>query len=92
MTKDIEENEAQKVDMHYPCDWTTAKQELSEASKRYALWMAMPDDVRSLMPDAEYRRRRAQARQALRRADALCRSASKAARQSARSGNVALGA
>lgn len=78
--------------MSYPCDWMKAKSELSEASKRYAVWMSMPDDVRSQMSDAEYRRRRAQARQALRRADALCRSAGKAARQSARSGNVALGA
>ena len=67
-------------------DWTKAKQELSEASKRYDVWLTMPDDVRSQMPVLEYRRRRSKARQALKRADELCRSASMAARQAARSG------
>ncbi|RYB07107.1 hypothetical protein [Lichenibacterium ramalinae] len=73
-------------------DWTKAKQDLSEASKRYTVWVSMPDDVRSRMSDMEYRRRRSQARQALKRADALCRSASIAARQAARSASVAPGA
>lgn len=70
-------------------DWTKAKQVLSDASKRYTVWMSMPEHVRSQMSDAEYRRRRAQARQALRQADALCRSASMAARQAARSPSAA---
>lgn len=66
-------------------DWTKAKQELSEASRRYTVWMSMPDDVRAQLSVLEYRRRRSQARQALKRADELCRSASMAARQAARS-------
>lgn len=73
-------------------DWAKAKQELSEASRRYDVWLTMPDDVRSRMPALEYRRRRSKARQALKRADALCRSASMAARQAARSGSAAAGA
>lgn len=72
-------------------DWIKAKQELSEASKRYNVWVAMPDHVRAQMPVIEYKRRRSQARQALRDADALCRAASVAARQAARSGGMAMG-
>lgn len=83
---------AGRRDMDWHTDWTKAKQELSEASKRYTVWASMPDDVRSRMSDMEYRRRRSQARQALKRADALCRSASIVARQAARSGSVATGA
>ena len=67
-------------------DWIKAKQELSEASKRYNVWVSMPDHVRSQLTTLEYRRRRSQARQALRDADALCRKASLAARQAVRSG------
>ena len=70
-------------------DWTKAKQDLSAASKRYSVWVSMPDDVRSQMSSIEYRRRRSQAHQALKRADALCRSASMATRQAARSANAA---
>ena len=39
-------------------DWVKAKQDLSEASKRYTTWLAMPDNMRSVMSVAEYRRRR----------------------------------
>ena len=70
------------MDRH--ADWAKAKQDLSDASKRYNVWVSMPDDTRSKMTALEYRRRRSQARQALKQADALCRNASLAARQAAR--------
>lgn len=78
--------------MHDPCDWSRAKRELSEASKLYGAWKAMPDHVRSQISALEYRRRCVQVRQALKRADDLCRSASLAARQAARPGSQRRGA
>lgn len=75
--------------MDLACDWTEAKQKLSEVSRQYSAWHSMPDHLRARMPVLEYRRRCSEAREALRRADDLCRRASMAARQAARSGAVA---
>ena len=72
-------------------DWLKAKQELSEASKQYDVWLTMPAHVRSRMSTADFKRRRSLALQALRRADNLCRSASVAARLAARAQNEASG-
>ena len=77
------------MDRH--ANWAKAKQDLSEASKRYTSWVSMPDNVRSQMTVLEYRRRRSQARQVLKQADALCRVTSLAARQAARTGNGTTG-
>ena len=70
-------------------DLTEARQRLSEVSRQYSAWHSMPDHIRAKMTALEYRRRCSEARQALKRADDLCRRASMVARQAARSGNVA---
>ena len=65
-------------------DWTKAKLELSEASKRYATWASMPDYVRLQMPRREFNRCRSEAFKALKLADLRCEQAGEAARRANR--------
>ncbi len=58
--------------MDWYVEWIKTQQELSEASKADHYWKTLPNDLRSRMPAAVYREKRAAALKRLRRADAAC--------------------
>ena len=60
--------------MDWHTEWTRTQQELSAASRNDTWWKSLPEERRSILGRAEYRKQCRLARQRLKLADERCRS------------------